>query len=55
MTPELVAGVWLGFDQPRTIAPGAVGGALAAPVGAHMMASYYGGRDAGTWTPPSTS
>jgi 1A family penicillin-binding protein len=54
MTPELVAGVWLGFDQPRTIAPGAVGGTLAAPVWAHMMASYYTGREAGTWTPPAT-
>jgi len=46
MTPELVAGVWLGFDEPRTILPGASGGQLAAPVWGRMMAA--GG--AGTWT-----
>jgi penicillin-binding protein 2D len=54
MTPELVAGVWLGFDQPRTIAAGAAGGTLAAPIWARMMASYYTGRDAGSWVPPAT-
>jgi penicillin-binding protein 2D len=54
MTPDLVAGVWLGFDQPRTIAPGAVGGTLAAPIWARMMATYYQGRDPTAWTPPAT-
>jgi penicillin-binding protein 1A len=38
MTPDLVAGVWLGFDRPRTIAPGAGGGGLAAPIWARMVA-----------------
>ena len=38
LTPELVAGVWLGFDQPRTILAGAEGGTLAAPVWASYMA-----------------
>lgn len=32
MTPDVVAGVWLGFDRPREILPGASGGLLAAPV-----------------------
>ena len=32
MTPELVAGVWLGFDRPRPIARGAAGGTYAAPI-----------------------
>ena len=32
MTPDLVAGVWLGFDRPKTITAGAVGGTLAAPI-----------------------
>lgn len=31
-TPNLVAGVWLGFDRPQTIARGAYGGTLAAPI-----------------------
>ncbi len=44
MTPEIVAGVWLGFDTPRSIAPGAVGGTLAAPVWGEMIARYYRGR-----------
>jgi penicillin-binding protein 1A len=53
MTPELVAGVWLGFDQPKTITPGAAGGTLAAPIWGEMVAQYYRGRTAGRWTPPA--
>jgi penicillin-binding protein 1A len=53
MTPDLVAGVWLGFDRPKTIMPGAAGGSLAAPIWGAMMARYYAGRTApGPWTPP---
>ena len=53
MTPDLVAGVWLGFDRPTTITPGAAGGSLAAPIWGAMMASYYAGRAAPPrWTPP---
>ncbi len=52
MTPELVAGVWLGFDKPRSITSGAAGGSLAAPVWGRMIAQFYAGRGAGTWTPP---
>jgi penicillin-binding protein 1A len=52
MTPELVAGVWLGFDRPATIAPGAAGGSLAAPIWGDMIARYYKGRSAGAWNPP---
>jgi penicillin-binding protein 1A len=46
MTPDLVAGVWLGFDRPKTITPGAAGGSLAAPIWGNMMARYYAGRTA---------
>src|SRR5205814_2218700 len=46
-TPTLVAGVWLGFDKPRMIMPGAVGGTLAAPIWAATMAKHYAGRPAG--------
>ena len=51
MTPEIVAGVWLGFDTPASIAPGAAGGTLAAPVWGEMMAKYYRGRtsDESAW------
>jgi len=53
MTPELVAGVWLGFDRPRPIARGAGGGTYAAPIFGQMIAKYYEGRAVGTWAPPA--
>ena len=52
MTPELVTGVWIGFDKPTMISPGAVGGTLAAPIAGEIIASVYGPRSSGTWTPP---
>ena len=47
LTPDLVGGVWLGFDQPTTIAPGAAGGSLAAPIWGQMVARYYAALGAG--------
>jgi penicillin-binding protein 1A len=52
MTPELVAGVWLGFDKPKTIASGAVGGGLAAPIWGQMIGRYYAGRSTNGWPAP---
>jgi penicillin-binding protein 2D len=52
MTPEIVAGVWLGFDRPKTIARGAVGGGLAAPIWGQMVGRYYAGRSTSGWGPP---
>ena len=53
MTPEIVAGVWLGFDRPKTITSGAAGGTLAAPIFGKMMAEFYGSRTPSEWNPPS--
>jgi membrane carboxypeptidase/penicillin-binding protein len=53
MTPNLVAGVWLGFDRPRTITPGAGGGGLAAPIFGTMLARW-GGATPTPWVMPST-
>jgi penicillin-binding protein 1A len=53
MTPEIVAGVWLGFDRPKTITSGAAGGTLAAPIFGKMMADYYASRTPREWTPPN--
>ncbi len=52
MTPELVAGVWLGTDRPTSIAPGAAGGTLAAPVFGRML--QLAGMKSSTlpWLPP---
>jgi penicillin-binding protein 1A len=46
-TPTLVAGIWFGYDQPKTIAYNASGGRLAAPAWAEM---YQAG-----WHEPRTS
>lgn len=53
MTPDLVAGVWLGFDQPKTIYAGAGGGTVAAPVWGELMATVYRDRPVPPdWAPP---
>ena len=53
MTPELVTGVWIGFDKPSMISPGAAGGTLAAPIaGQIIVAAYDGDRQSGKWVPP---
>jgi penicillin-binding protein 1A len=55
MTPDLVAGVWLGFDRPAPILPNASGGTLAAPVWGRFMAEVYRNRaGAGGWATPAT-
>lgn len=52
MTPEYVTGVWLGFDKPSMIAPGAAGGTLAAPIAGRIISDIYGSRASASWTPP---
>lgn len=54
-TPDLLAGVWLGFDRPRPIAPRASGGELAAPAWGHLMRDIYRDRasEAAWEQPPS--
>ncbi|MGI8497685.1 MAG: transglycosylase domain-containing protein [Gemmatimonadaceae bacterium] len=49
MTPELVAGVWLGFDRPKPI-PGGAGGTYAAPIWAEMVSHWYRDRSPGSWS-----
>ncbi|MFW5947521.1 MAG: penicillin-binding protein 1A [Gemmatimonadota bacterium] len=54
LTPDLTTGIWLGFDRPRSIFPGASGGRLAAPVWSDIMTRIYRERPAPTpWTPPA--
>lgn len=54
LTPDLVAGIWVGLDQPGRIVPGAGGGSLAAPAWAHWMRGLdrAGARTGAVWLPP---
>jgi penicillin-binding protein 1A len=54
-TPELVTGVWIGFDQPQKIKPNAQGGLLAAPAWTAMMREVYERRPIpAPWPRPGT-
>ncbi|HEX2188557.1 MAG TPA: PBP1A family penicillin-binding protein [Longimicrobiaceae bacterium] len=43
-TPDLLAGVWVGLDNPRTIIRGATGGGIAVPVWARVVRTVYEGK-----------
>jgi membrane carboxypeptidase/penicillin-binding protein len=53
-TPDMVAGIWIGFDQPQPIQNRASGGLLAAPVWGRAMRQVYAERpDPGDWPRPT--
>src|SRR3954470_21109772 len=53
-TPEIVTGVWIGFDQPQKIKANAQGGVLAAPAWTAMMREVYERRAVPTaWPRPA--
>ncbi|WP_420125696.1 penicillin-binding protein 1A [Longimicrobium sp.] len=53
-TPDLLTGVWMGFDTPRPIIAGGTGGTLAVPVWARVMRTAYANRKAPEpWAKPS--
>lgn len=43
-TPDLLAGVWVGLDNPRQVFRGATGGLLAVPIWAQVVKKAYEGR-----------
>lgn len=45
-TPDVVAGVWIGFDRPRPILEDATGGRLAAPLWGRLVERFYQRRPA---------
>src|SRR5688572_28432894 len=54
-TPDLVTGLWIGFDQPRKIKSNAQGGILVAPAWTAMMKEVYERRAApAAWPRPQT-
>lgn len=54
LTPKRVAGVWVGFDEPRTVVRNVAGGDVAAPVwGRFMAVASRRDRGMGDWQPPA--
>ena len=53
MTPDIVGAVWLGFDRPKSIARGAAGGTLAAPIWGRMIGASSANRVTRDWAPPA--
>jgi penicillin-binding protein 1A len=45
-TPDLVVGVFIGYDTPRPMGKGQTGGHLAAPIFAHFMKAAHAGKRA---------
>jgi membrane carboxypeptidase/penicillin-binding protein len=53
-TPQLVTGVWVGHDKPRSGGRGFTGGAVAAPIWGQYMRSAQAGRPAVDFQRPDT-
>jgi penicillin-binding protein 1A len=51
-TPNLVAGVWVGFDQPQTIIANGFAADLAVPLWAHFMMAATAGDKPEWYSPP---
>lgn len=45
-SPDLVVGVWVGFDEPRTLGDGEAGGSVGAPIFTEFMSSALEGKPA---------
>src|SRR4029077_13834866 len=52
-TPNLVAGVWVGFDQPQTILPNGFAADVAVPIWAKFMKAATAGNRPAWFSPPS--
>ncbi len=50
--PSLVCGVWVGYDQKKTIGPGATGGRAALPIWTEFMVGATRGRPVEDFPPP---
>lgn len=53
-TPQLVAGVWVGYDQPRPGGKGFTGGAIAAPLWERFMRTAVANQPASDFSKPDT-
>jgi 1A family penicillin-binding protein len=53
-TPQMVTGVWVGYDQPRPGGKGFTGGAVAAPIWGSFMRAALAGRPAADFPRPDS-
>jgi len=53
-TPNLITGVWVGYDKPRPGGKGFTGGAVAAPIWERFMRPALAGRPAADFPKPDT-
>jgi penicillin-binding protein 1A len=53
-TPHIVAGVWVGYDQPRTIISGGYAAELAVPLWARFMMTATRNDDSDWFSPPAS-
>jgi len=51
-TPDLICGVWVGFDQKKTIVPGATGASMALPAWVEFMKAATADMPASDFTSP---
>ncbi len=43
-TPQVIAGVWVGYDKPKPVGPGFTGGAICAPIWERFMRGALAGK-----------
>jgi membrane carboxypeptidase/penicillin-binding protein len=53
-TPQLITGVWVGYDKPRPGGKGFTGGAIAAPIWERFMRKALAGKPAADFPKPDT-
>jgi 1A family penicillin-binding protein len=53
-TPSLITGVWVGYDQPRSLGRGFTGGAVAAPIWERFMTKAVAARPVVDFPKPET-
>ena len=53
-TPNLLTGIWVGYDRPKSLGKGFTGGAVAAPIWERFMSKVAGMRPAGDFSKPET-
>jgi membrane carboxypeptidase/penicillin-binding protein len=53
-TPQMVTGVWVGYDKPQPGGKGFTGGAVAAPIWERFMRKAVAAKPAGDFSKPDT-